>query len=621
MSTTTGSTPLLRLLPHHRRELERSGLTPRTMDMWGAYSVEADQKWVMSMLGFPHLDPPALALPILAPDLDKPDLNFVVVKPDTPRRDDRNRIVKYEVAKNSRNRLHVPLNIREKLLDVSLPVTVTEGQKKAEAGSQKGLVAIGLFGVWNWRDRIGEASFPIGDFDSIALKDRRVLLAFDSDAASNPHVGQAENDLAQFLSKRGALVAIKTLPAGPNGKVGLDDYLLKHTAQDFYELPDVSPGAPVEPLSINELTVPDMPKTVLDGRLGEICLRRLSDFPVAYAWLALLAAASQLVEPRPSAAIRTNIYSGLVGKVHSGKSVGVKRSCHLLGIDHLIPPVIVDVKAGSAEGLFATIGDRGGANVLFNPDELSHLLEKAQITNASFAYVLNSLFYQNSNPLTIAKGKAINFNACVSIVGGIVEEKFGDAFGSATTAGLYDRFLFGQCPSDFEYLYRPETGTPAFSPGVLPLQPEVNPELWEARNQIAKSEGINPRLLEIALRCAVICAAFDGRKEILATDLEPAWELARYQERVRLLLAPNPGKNFEAQAAYKVIAYLNRHAPKGEWLRLRDVLRGSRAWDYGPSLTERVINAMTFSGAIEQAEAPAPGGGRKARLIRLAGEP
>jgi hypothetical protein len=50
----------------------------------------------------------------------------------------------------------------------------------------------------------------------------------------------------------------------------------------------------------------------------------------------------------------------------------------------------------------------------------------------------------DADQLTIARGKAVNFNARLSLVGGIVDEKFDDAFGSATTSGLYDRFLFGQ---------------------------------------------------------------------------------------------------------------------------------------------------------------------------------
>jgi hypothetical protein len=231
------------LSPNHRADLRASGLSDETIERWGCYSVEPDQKWVMSQLGFGHLEPPALALPILDLDLTKPDLNSVVLKPDLPRRDGSGHPAKYEVRSGSRNRIHVPLAIREKLQDVSVPLVITEGQKKAEAGAQAGICAVALFGVWSWRDRIGQSSFPISDFELFPLKGRTVLLAFDSDAASNPQVLRAEQDLAEFLCKRGAKVSVKRLPASESGKkVGLDDFLVAHSATEFWALPEQEPN-------------------------------------------------------------------------------------------------------------------------------------------------------------------------------------------------------------------------------------------------------------------------------------------------------------------------------------------------------------------------------------------
>jgi len=239
------STPLLRLLPDHRADLERSGLNEKTITLWGVYSIEADQQWVLVQLGFGHLKPPALALPVLPPDRTEPDLNDVILKPDRPRLDVRGHAAKYEVRPRSRNRIHAPLTIREKLSDTSIPVVITEGPKKAEKAAQEGICAIALAGVWNWRDRVGESSFPISDFEFFPLAGRRVLLCFDSDAVSNPQVYQAERDLATFLKKRfGARVRIKRLPPGPHGvKVGLDDFLLTHTAEEFWQVPEQEPDS------------------------------------------------------------------------------------------------------------------------------------------------------------------------------------------------------------------------------------------------------------------------------------------------------------------------------------------------------------------------------------------
>jgi hypothetical protein len=242
MSTHTEA--LLRLLPHHRADLEGSGLSEKTIAAWGAYSIEQDQKWVMSQLGFPHVDPPALALPIIPLDRTRPDLNDVILKADRPRIGQNGRPVKYEVRPRSRNRIHVPLSIRDKLADPSVTLVITEGAKKAEKAAQEGICAIALYGIWNWKDRVGESSFPISDFELILLAGRRICLSFDSDAASNPNIPRAESDLAAFLKKRfGALVSVKRLPQGLGGtKVGLDDFLLSHSVEQFWELPDQNPN-------------------------------------------------------------------------------------------------------------------------------------------------------------------------------------------------------------------------------------------------------------------------------------------------------------------------------------------------------------------------------------------
>jgi Protein of unknown function (DUF3987)/Domain of unknown function (DUF3854) len=237
--SATPKPKLLRLLSNHRADLELSGLNERTLATWGAYSIEADQKWVMVQLGFGHIEPPALALPILPPDLIRPDLDYVMLKPDCPRRDKRGHAAKYEARSKSRNRIHVPLTVRDQLSDVAAPLVVTEGQKKAEKAAQEGICAIALAGVWNWRDRIGESSFPISDLELFPLGGRRIYLCFDSDAALNTHVRRAESDLAAFLKKRfSAHVSVMRIPPREDGnKVGLDDFLLANTPEKFWHIP------------------------------------------------------------------------------------------------------------------------------------------------------------------------------------------------------------------------------------------------------------------------------------------------------------------------------------------------------------------------------------------------
>jgi hypothetical protein len=389
----------------------------------------------------------------------------------------------------------------------------------------------------------------------------------------------------------------------------------------------------IEIMKAEELKLPDMPSSVLCGKLGEICRARLSDFPIAYSWLSILAAASALVKPHPVR--RCNINVCLVGPVHYGKTQAQERANFLFRLAD--QGLVEEVKSGSAEGLLEKIGDRGGSPVLWFPDELSHVLEKAQIQNASFPSVLNSLFYKDSNALTVQRRKQVKFNARLSIAGGVVEENFGNSFGAATTAGLYDRFLFGLFPTgSFEYSYRPMQGPPLFNLSQVPREtlfdpqtmslgprvesPEIDSSVFDARDAIRKEEKIEPRLLELCIRTALICAAWDGKSELRASDLEPAWELARYQQRVRLVLQPNPGRNFDGIVAHKIMNYLKLHTDGEKWLGWREVYRATHVMDFGSSVAERSMNALVFAGEIERTTIRPPKGGKETVLIRLARE-
>src|SRR5438132_3305981 len=130
------------------------------------------------------------------------------------------------------------------------------------------------------------------------------------------------------------------------------------------------------PTKEREIVLRDMTCSVLDGRLGEICDARMSAFPRAYAWHAILAVASVLV-PRVKGT-RVNLYSGLVGPVHSGKTQAIQFAQNLFGIES---PIVMAMMSGSAEGLTKEVGDAAGDPRLFSPDELGHLLENYKIVN------------------------------------------------------------------------------------------------------------------------------------------------------------------------------------------------------------------------------------------------
>jgi hypothetical protein len=124
------------------------------------------------------------------------------------------------------------------------------------------------------------------------------------------------------------------------------------------------------------------------------------------------------------------------------------------------------VKSSSAESLFANIqdGQRSGKyidHMFIDVDELSHLFKKVAIEGASFAPVLTSAFYKKRQSMFAAKGRKTEINCAMSFIGGIVTDEFETCFGSATTGGLYDRFMFGLCPTGYQLAYRNFVGEPA----------------------------------------------------------------------------------------------------------------------------------------------------------------
>jgi hypothetical protein len=388
--------------------------------------------------------------------------------------------------------------------------------------------------------------------------------------------------------------------------------------------------------------IKDMPESVLDGWLGQICKSRMLDhFPVAYAWTALVTVASAMVPVDPTRpSMRCNLFGCPVGPIHSGKTEAIKHAKLLLGIQS---PPLLDLMAGSAEMLTSAVADANGRLRLYSPDELGHLLEKAQIQNSSFVYLLNRAFYETGFKVRSMERnrREVIFNATLSIIGGVVDERFGDLFTSKTTGGFYDRFLYGLCPTGFQYFYMPFEGEAAIhiSPteasaddeaimpfdavGNQPIPVTLDKSVFIETNRWMREDDVlkNPdcgRIIEIAMRVATICASFDQRPILYGKDLGPAFALARYQARIRGLLKPNPGKTFEGQLYHKFFEFLTMHTSGGEWLTRREVFRGTHSHEIGLTVANKALDIMISNGDVEQVLHPAPGGGRPKVMVRIA---
>lgn len=120
--------------------------------------------------------------------------------------------------------------------DPDVPLVITEGELKAACSCKVGVPAIGLGGVWCFKSNANKMGI-LPMMSKIRWKGRSVIICYDSDAVTNPHVVMAENWLAKVLTELGAEVSIARLPMEKDGvKVGIDDYLLTHEVGEYLKI-------------------------------------------------------------------------------------------------------------------------------------------------------------------------------------------------------------------------------------------------------------------------------------------------------------------------------------------------------------------------------------------------
>ena len=167
-------------------------------------------------------------------------------RPDQPRKR-KGKEVKYETPSGSRMVLDVPAGARVHIADPKVPLWITEGALKADAAVAAGLCCVAVLGVTSFRGTNNAGGkVALADWEQVALNDRQVFIAFDSDVMTKKAVHLALTRLGAFLTRRGASVSYVYLPSSDSGaKVGLDDYLA--AGGDVAGLESLARPAPVEP--------------------------------------------------------------------------------------------------------------------------------------------------------------------------------------------------------------------------------------------------------------------------------------------------------------------------------------------------------------------------------------
>ncbi len=227
----------LSLHPEAVEDLRRSGLDDATIAAAGLYTpAPGDLPRLLSarlvgqvrhVLVFPYDGASHGAL-------WRRDDEFVRCKLFPPVSDGQGHTIRYYQRAGSPPRLYIPAPARAALTDPTVPLLVTEGEKKALKANQEGLACLAVGGLWNWRAG-GE---PIPDLDRVDWCDRAALIVPDSDVWTRPDLLQPVFALGKDLETRGAKVSVLKLPSSLDGaKAGLDDYLCAHSLETFGALP------------------------------------------------------------------------------------------------------------------------------------------------------------------------------------------------------------------------------------------------------------------------------------------------------------------------------------------------------------------------------------------------
>jgi hypothetical protein len=218
----------------HLEDLRKSGLTDEIIALMACRSVPPKQIGKLQSGGLPGVES-VLEFPY--PPLSG-GASFSRFKLFPPFKPTDSHSIKYVQLKDSGCHLYILPPVSEKLADLSEPLFIVEGEKKAAAAVQAGLNAVGVGGIWNWKDK--DTWKGIEELQAIGFADRDTGLVFDSDTWTRDDLQRAVYALGKYLEFRGARVFVYLIPQPTRAKVGLDDYLLTHTIQDFKELKKIT---------------------------------------------------------------------------------------------------------------------------------------------------------------------------------------------------------------------------------------------------------------------------------------------------------------------------------------------------------------------------------------------
>lgn len=139
---------------------------------------------------------------------------------------------KYLSNKDSGIRCYLPKKAHEFFMEnPRIPLLITEGEKKAIAGTEKGLYTIGLGGITMWRSKNGSNKIH-PDLIRYFQGRKEVYLLYDSDGYNSNHFKRNAEHFSLSLHEHGIKLYIAYLPQFYREKMGLDDFLQKYSVKE-----------------------------------------------------------------------------------------------------------------------------------------------------------------------------------------------------------------------------------------------------------------------------------------------------------------------------------------------------------------------------------------------------
>lgn len=260
------------LSPAHQAELQASTIDPAVAAERGYVTITEDLRPALTKSRFPGYvtapdeSYPGLLIPMYSATGEQSAYQFkpaaAVPHPSS------GKPLKYVSRRNAPNMLDVHPRNTTAVRDVSVPLWITEGVKKADSLTSRGLCVIGLSGVYNFRSKLG----TLGDWEDVPLRGRTVVICYDSDARANDQVLAAMRRLGTWLESKGVaavwyVVVPPVLPAA--GKTGVDDYFAG--GGDLSGLGDVATSYVPVNSTVADPSFTDayLSATVADDQLGD----------------------------------------------------------------------------------------------------------------------------------------------------------------------------------------------------------------------------------------------------------------------------------------------------------------------------------------------------------------